>query len=80
MTAVAVGWFPLASEAINVVSPGAPAVQAPAAPQAPPAKYSAGIAEIVKMVDAKVDPEVIQAYVIPAKMQEGIQEHTSMSG
>jgi len=63
VTAMAVGWSPFALKAINVVSPGRPAVQVPATPAAPPAKYSAGIAEIVKMVDAKIDPDVIQAYV-----------------
>ena len=36
---------------------------AAAAPTAPAARYSPGIADIVKMVDAKVDAEVIKTYI-----------------
>lgn len=36
---------------------------APAAPAVPLARFSAGLQEIVRMVDAKVDPEVIKAYI-----------------
>src|ERR1035441_7843874 len=56
---------PVASRAINAVTPAAGAVnQGVAVPQtAPAARYSPGIADIVKMVDAKVDAEVIKTYV-----------------
>jgi hypothetical protein len=55
---------PVASRAINAeppatgVNPGAVA-----APTAPSARFSPGVAEVVKLVDAKVDPTVIQIYV-----------------
>src|ERR1039458_8441463 len=55
----------VASRAINAVTPAAGAVnQGVAVPQtAPAARYSPGVADIVKMVDAKVDAEVIKTYV-----------------
>jgi hypothetical protein len=46
---------PVASRAINSV--------APAAQTAPAARYSSGVADIVKLVDAKVDPEVVKTYI-----------------
>ena len=56
---------PPAGEAINTVASNAAAVQPDAAPQAvaAPAHNSAGVDEVLKMVDAKVDPSVIAAYV-----------------
>jgi len=51
---------PVASRAINSV---APAPGAPPAQAAPTARFSPGVADIVKMVDAKVDPEVIKTYI-----------------
>ncbi len=55
----------LPSSAINSVAPSAAAVtqEAPSTPSAPPATFSAGVADILKMVDARVDLEVIQTYV-----------------
>jgi hypothetical protein len=56
---------PVASRAINAVTPATGAVdQGVAAPQtAPAARCSPGVADIVKMVDAKVDAEVIKTYI-----------------
>lgn len=56
---------PVASRAINAVTPAAGAVQqgATAGPIVPTAWYSPGVADIVKLVDAKVDATVIQSYV-----------------
>ncbi len=56
---------PATSSAINAVAPSAGAIQqdAPAAPNAAAARYSAGVADIVKMVDAKVDPQIVKAYI-----------------
>ena len=56
---------PLPSAAINAVASGTAAVQPEASPQqaAPPVRYSAGVADVLKMVDAKVDAGIIQAYV-----------------
>ena len=52
---------PVVSPAINAVAPVNP--EAAAAPTAPGARFSPGVADIVKMVEAKVDPEVIKTYV-----------------
>ena len=56
---------PVTSRAINAAAPTAGAVNqdAPAAQNAPVARFSPGVADIVKMVDAKVDPEVIKTYI-----------------
>ena len=56
---------PATSSAINAVAPSAGAIQqdAPAAPNCWAARYSAGVADIVKMVDAKVDPQIVKAYI-----------------
>ena len=56
---------PVTSPAINAVPAPAAAVKPAAASQPGGAtlRYSAGIADILKMTDAKVDPEVIKAYV-----------------
>jgi hypothetical protein len=56
---------PVASRAINAVTPATGAVnQGGAAPQtAPVTRNSPGVADIVKMVDAKVDGEVIKTYI-----------------
>jgi hypothetical protein len=56
---------PVASRAINAVAPAAGAVNpgVAAAQTAPAARYSPGVADIVKLVDAKVDAEVIKTYV-----------------
>jgi hypothetical protein len=54
-------YAPAASRAINAVAPVNP--EAAAAPTAPAARFSPGVADIVKMVEAKVDPEVIKTYV-----------------
>jgi hypothetical protein len=58
-------WVPLASRGINAVTPdGGAGQQAAAAGQTTPgARYSPGFADIVRMADAKVDPEVIKTYV-----------------
>jgi hypothetical protein len=58
-------WAPMASRAINAVTTGAGAVNQDvhAAQAGPIARYSPGVADIVKMVEAKVDPEVIKTYV-----------------
>ena len=55
----------VASRAINSVAPDPGAVNqgAAAAPIAPAARFSPGVADIVKLVDAKVDAEVIRSYV-----------------
>ena len=53
---------PDASRAINSVAPDTGAVnQGAAAPLA--VRFSPGVADIVKLVEAKVDPEVIKTYV-----------------
>ena len=55
---------PVSSRAINYVAPATGAVNPGAvAPQAAPAGYSAGVADIVRMVAAKVDPQVITTYI-----------------
>jgi hypothetical protein len=56
---------PVASRAINSVTPsaGAAGQDAAAAQTAAWPRYSPGIADIAKMVDAKVDAEVIKTYV-----------------
>src|SRR5664279_4105726 len=56
---------PLVSMAINAVPPGAEGAQpdAKAAQTVPALRYSPGVADIVKLVDAKVDPEVIKTYI-----------------
>jgi hypothetical protein len=58
-------WVPVASRAINTTTPTAAATgqDTPVAQNAPAAGLSAGIADILKMVDAKVDPEVIKTYI-----------------
>ena len=58
-------WLPAASRAINTVAPSTPAASqdAPAVQNAAAARFSAGVGDILKMVDAKVDAEVIKAYV-----------------
>jgi hypothetical protein len=55
----------LVSNAIDVATPTAGAVnqEAPAAQSAPVAQFSPGVADIVKMVDAKVDPGVVRTYI-----------------
>jgi hypothetical protein len=56
---------PITSRAINSAAPTAGAVNLNtlAAPNAPAMKSSPGVADIVKMVDAKVDPEVVKTYI-----------------
>lgn len=56
---------PVASRAINAVAPAAGAVQQGATAVQPTLTgwHSPGVADIVKLVDAKVDPTVIQTYV-----------------
>ena len=56
---------PFPSPAINAVAPGAFTTQAQAQPyQASPApRYSPGVADVLKMVEARIDPEVLKAYV-----------------
>jgi multisubunit Na+/H+ antiporter MnhG subunit len=56
---------PVTSRAINTAAPSAGAVNqdAPVAQNAPLARFSPGVADIVKMVDAKVDPEVVKTYI-----------------
>lgn len=65
LVGAAVLWMPLPSKAINTATPGVAVVNpnAVTAPTSPVARYSAGIGDIVKLVDAKVDPEVIKTYV-----------------
>ena len=46
---------PVTSRAINSVAPASPTI--------PAARFSPGVADIVKLVDAKVDPEVIKTYI-----------------
>jgi hypothetical protein len=66
---VAVGamvmWAPLTSLAINAVPPGLGDAQpdAKAAQTVPAPRYSPGVVDIVKLVDAKVDAEVIKTYI-----------------
>ena len=50
---------PFLSQAINVAESQAEAAK----PEASAPQFSSGIADIVKMVDAKVDPEVIKTYL-----------------
>src|ERR1035437_3916162 len=56
---------PVALRAINAATPATGAVNqgVAAPPTAPAARYSPGVADIIKMVDAKVDAEVIKTYV-----------------
>ena len=56
---------PVPSRAINAVAPATEGVpqEAPGAPTAAPARYSAGVADIVKLADAKVDAEVIKTFI-----------------
>ena len=56
---------PVALRAINSVTPSAGAVKqdAAAAPTTAWPRYSAGVADIAKMVDAKVETEVIKTYI-----------------
>src|ERR1017187_4271887 len=70
---------PVASRAINAVTPATGAVdQGVAAPQtAPAARCSPGVADIVKMVDAKVDAEVIKTYIKNSPTAYRSEEHTS---
>ena len=58
-------WVPVASGAINTVTPTAAASgqETPGVQNAPAAGLSPGVADILKMVDAKVDPEVIKTYI-----------------
>lgn len=58
-------WVPAASRAINTVTPATSAASqdTPVVQTAPAAGLSAGVADILKMVDAKVDPEVIKTYI-----------------
>ena len=53
------------SNAINTVAPGAAAANQNTAvtPRIPGAGYSAGIADIVKLAEAKVEPEVIKTFI-----------------
>jgi hypothetical protein len=65
VAAVMVLWAPLATRATNAVVPDAGGANqtAPTAQAAPAARYSSSVADIVKLVDAKVDAEVIKTYV-----------------
>ena len=56
---------PLTSMAINAVSPdtGGYSPDAKVAQPVPTPRYSPGVADIVKLVDAKVDAEVIKTYI-----------------
>src|ERR1035441_9907454 len=56
---------PVASRAINAVTPATGAVNQSVAapPTAPAARYSPGVTDIMKMVDAKVDAQVIKSYI-----------------
>jgi len=56
---------PVASRAINAATPATGAVNQSVAapPTAPAARYSPGVTDIIKMVDAKVDAEVIKTYI-----------------
>ena len=62
---VVVLWAPIASKAINSVTAAADAIppEATAVQTAPLARYSPGIVDIAKLVDAKVDVEVIKTYI-----------------
>ena len=51
--------LPITSSGINSVTPAAGAVKQ----DTPAARCSPGVADIVKMVDAKVDPQVITTYI-----------------
>src|ERR1017187_10845532 len=57
---------PDASRAINSVAPDTGAVNQGAA-AALAARFSPGVADIVKLVEAKVDPEVIKTYVTSSR-------------
>ena len=56
---------PVASRAINAVTPATGAVNQSVAapPTAPAARHSPGVTDIMKMVDAKVDAQVIKTYI-----------------
>ena len=56
---------PLASLAINAVPSDARGAQpdAPTAQPVPAARFSPGVADLLKLVDAKVDVEVIKTYI-----------------
>ena len=56
---------PVSTSAINTAASTVGTVDqdASAAQNAPVARFSPGVADIVKMVDAKVDPEVIKTYI-----------------
>jgi hypothetical protein len=58
-------WASLESQCINAVAPGVVAARpnGAATPTISAARYSAGIADIVKLTDAKVDPEVIKTFI-----------------
>jgi hypothetical protein len=64
-TTIPTSAFSITAEQPDVIAPlGTVAAPAVAPTESPPAAtYSAGVAEIVKMVDAKVDPQVIKAYI-----------------
>ncbi|HOX55723.1 MAG TPA: hypothetical protein P5205_08865 [Candidatus Paceibacterota bacterium] len=51
------------SNALNVVAPGAAESSTAVAPGAPVATYSAGIADVLKLADAKVDTGVITTFI-----------------
>src|SRR5437667_385631 len=53
---------PASSRAVTAVAPDA-TEEKPAARTAPTMQYSAGIGDILKMVAAKVDAEVVKAYI-----------------
>jgi hypothetical protein len=61
MAGVVLMCSPMGSRAINSVAPADPGIAA--APTAPATRFSPGVADVVRMVDAKVDPEVIKTYV-----------------
>src|ERR1035441_1619223 len=56
---------PITSRAINAIAPvaGAGRQGEAAAQTAPATRYSPGVADIAKLVDAKVDAEVIKTYI-----------------
>ena len=56
---------PVTSTAINSVAPAVAAVaqDTSTGPETTPLKLAPGVADILKMMDAKVDPEVIETYV-----------------
>jgi hypothetical protein len=65
MAGAVVLFAPVVSKAINAVpSPASVATQqVSAGPGIAPANYSAPVADVVKLVDAKIDPEVILTYI-----------------